>query len=169
MMTKRLVSLGTALLLTITMVACGGDDKDANDEDTDANVGGSAEVDLEAGLVGEFADECERLVPIFERVIGAIGLGMGGAGDTPQESAKFFEEISGTLPEEIRADFQIFAAAYSRWADAIADFDIDYTGGTMPDQSTMAEVERLGEAILTKVEVHLERVEAYMEGTCVDF
>jgi len=56
-------------------------------------------------------------------------------------AAAAFEEFAGKAPEEVRADFQVLAASFSKYAEILKD--VDLTSGQQPDAATVAKIQAI--------------------------
>jgi len=142
------------LVLAVALVAagCGGSDDEsaASDETTveetltetatDETTTEDASTDTDADF--NFADEdCRSLVAAFVAVGSAFSAAAGGS-DGLAEQAEAFAQFADDVPEEIRADVETLAAAYSQYVEVVQD------AGIQPGQIPTAEqAQQLSDAL----------------------
>jgi hypothetical protein len=101
------------------------------------------------------AGNCKELAEIGQKLSAAMTAN-GGKIDT-QQTAKFFEEFADKTPKEIRSDFQVIAAAYTKIAKALEG--VDLTSGKTPDPQAIAKLQKIAseidQASVTKAEAHI--------------
>jgi len=142
------------LVLAVALVAagCGGSDDEsaASDETTveetltetatDETTTEDASTDTDADF--NFADEdCRSLVAAFVAVGSAFSAAAGGS-DGLAEQAEAFAQFADDVPEEIRADVETLAAAYSQYVEVVQDAGIE--PGQIP---TAEQAQQLSDAL----------------------
>lgn len=163
MVTKRLGSFALAVLLGFTMVACGGGDDSTSNEETTTTAGSNDDNDFTA-----LRGDCAELTKAYAGAYASIGAGLGGAaGSELEDAAEYFENVADSLPKEIRADFELFAEAYAKFAEGMADLDIDLSNPAAMDPEQMAKLQELGESLEgPEIEEASANVEAYLDAKC---
>jgi hypothetical protein len=167
---RRVRALALAAVIGIGLAACGGGDDDpeaaegsttttAASEDTSTD----GEVDLE-----DFTGECAEFAEAFTEAGQAIGNAFSGTGDGDLEDvASYFSEVADRMPDEIQADFEVFAAAYTQFAQALAEADIDMSNPEAMDPEAMAALEDVTAAFdSAEVQEASENIQAYMTERC---
>lgn len=167
-MVKRLGSLALTAVLALGLVACGGDDKK-----DDGGLKAGADVDVDADLgdeLGSFTEECAELVQVYAGAYASIGSIMAGTPtDELEKAAKYFDDVADALPDDLKADFAVFAEAYNEFAKAVVEADIDFSDPGNIDPEKFAELSTLTEKIESaEVEAASERISAYLEAKCGD-
>ena len=171
----------TALLLLLS--ACGGDDggdtagRDISDVAGDDGDAGDvadesdrpSEDDLEAAedQIAAFTnEECGEIFAGFASAASAFG-GSGPDGQDLSDVSEYFSEIADRVPNEIEADFRLFAEAYAEFAEAAADAGIDFS---RPETMTPEALQQMGESAELfndpEVQEASENVSAFVEETC---
>lgn len=159
---RQMGSLGLAIVLGATLVACGSD---SNDEGLNAGVDAAVDGDLD---LSDFTGECAAFVGAFAGASAAIGSAFGGApSEDLEKAAEYFKQVTKDIPDEIRADFEVFANAYEAFANALVEANIDFTNPASMNSDSMAELERLANAFSApEVEEASANVEAYLTANC---
>ncbi|HSF62622.1 MAG TPA: hypothetical protein VLA69_13065 [Gaiellaceae bacterium] len=124
----RWLSVFVALVaLSVAAVGCGGSDESASGDTTvtDTTVTETTTdetttdetTDGTGDLSGVFADEdCLALVA----AAASFGQALAGVSGTPEQT-NAFEELADKVPDEIKADVQVLAEAYAKYAAEIRD------------------------------------------------
>jgi hypothetical protein len=165
------------LVLAVALVAagCGGSDDEsaASDETTieetltesttDETTTDGAGTDSDADF--NFADEdCRSLVAAFVGVGAAFSAAAGGSDDLA-EQAEAFAGYADDVPEEIRADVETLAAAYSQYVEVLQDAGIE--PGQIP---TAEQAQQLSDALesvgTADVSAASERLSAWTNENC---
>lgn len=109
------------------------------------------------------AGNCKELAQLGQKLSAAMTAN-GGKVDTEQ-TAKFFQEFADKTPHEIRGDFKVIAAAYTKIAEALKD--VDLTSGKAPDPAAIAKLQKISseidQASVTKAETHIS---AWVQANC---
>ena len=168
-MAKRLASVALTAVLAIAVAACGSDDKDDSGLKAGADVDAGTDAELGDEL-GAFTKECAELVQVYAGAYASVGSIMAGtATDELEEAAQYFEDVADALPDEIKADFALFAEAYNEFAKAVVEADIDFGDPTNIDPQQFAKLSTLTEKLESaEVEEASERISAYLEAKCGD-
>jgi len=161
--------------LALVAVGCGGSDDDAAASDettveetltettTDETTTEDAGTDTDADF--NFADEdCRSLVAAFVAVGSAFSAAAGGS-DELADQAEAFAQFADEVPEEIRADVETLAAAYSQYVEVVQD------AGIQPGQIPTAEqAQQLSDALesvgTADVSAASERLSAWTNENC---
>ena len=161
--------------LALVAVGCGGSDDDsaASDETTveetltetttDETTTEDAGTDTDADF--NFADEdCRSLVAAFVAVGSAFSAAAGGS-DELADQAEAFAAFADDVPEEIRADVETLAAAYTQYIEVVQD------AGIQPGQIPTAEqAQQLSDALesvgTADVCAASERLSAWTNENC---
>jgi hypothetical protein len=169
---RRTGALAIAAVLSLGLVACGGDDsgEDAS-SDTDATTTTAAtgsDTDTTELDLGDFSGECADFAQAFAGAGAAFGSAFSGQGnDDLGTVAEYFDSVADKVPEEIRDDFQVFADAYGEFAQALADADIDLSDPSKVDPEAMSQLQALGEAFSApEVQKASENIQAYVDSSC---
>lgn len=160
--------------LALVAVGCGGSDDDSaasgdttveetTTETTDETTTEDAGTDTDADF--NFADEdCQSLVAAFVAVGSAFASAAGGS-DELAEQAEAFSAFADDVPEEIRADVETLAAAYTQYIEVAQD------AGIQPGQIPTAEqAQQLADALesvgTADVSAASERLSAWTNENC---
>lgn len=167
---QRLGAVALATIFGLGMTACGDDGgEDASDqveETTTAKDSGSDSVD--PGNF-DFSGECADFVEAFGNAGAAVGSAFGGGGssDDLAQVADYFEEIASNVPEDIRGDFEVFAEAYSDFAQALADSGIDLSDASTANPEDLAALQAVMEAFSApEVQEASDNISAWVEESC---
>jgi hypothetical protein len=164
---RGLTVILAALTLAVVGAGCGGGDDEsaASDETTveetltetttDETTTEDAGTDTDADF--NFADEdCRSLVAAFVAVGSAFSAAAGGS-DELAEQAEAFAQFADDVPEEIRADVETLAAAYSQYVEVVQDAGIQ--PGQIPTadqaQQLQAALESVGTADVSAASTRL--------------
>jgi hypothetical protein len=168
------------LVLALALVAAGcggGDDDSAASDDTTVEETTTTETttdetttedgettDTDADF--DFADEdCRSLVAAFLGVSQAFAAAAGGSDAELQEQAEAFAQYADDVPDEISADVETLAAAYTQYIEVLQD------AGLQPGQIPTAEqAQELTEALesvgTANVTAASERLSAWTTENC---
>jgi hypothetical protein len=158
------------LVLALALVAagCGGDDDDSSasgdttvEETTTTDTSEDTTTDDGSGATGDFdfADEdCQALLGVGATIAAAFS----GTGDANTDE---LEELASKVPDEIKADVETLAQAFSAYAQKLQDVGIE--AGATP---TAAQVQELQTAIASLDQDELtaasQRIEAWAQQNC---
>ena len=143
------------------LAACGGDDDPSTEETTTTAPSGEGSTD---DPTLDFGGECEEFSQAFVDASQAVGNALSGGSDDIEEVASYFEEVTENLPEEIQDDFGVFAEAYTEFARAMADSDIDPQAA---DPEALAELQEImSEFSSAEVQEASSNIQAYITENC---
>jgi hypothetical protein len=98
---------------------------------------------------------CKQLAELGQKLSEAMGA--SGAKANTEKTAEFLREFADQTPKEIRADFQLIAATYTKIAKALEG--VDTTSGKALDPQALAKLQKIASEIdqpaLTKAETHI--------------
>jgi hypothetical protein len=171
---RWLVIVVAVLGLALVGAGCGGDDEAAGDtetviteptdtdgtttdETTDETTTDETDDDDFSGLASE---DCVELATA------SAGLGQAfAAPGSDLESSESFQELADRVPDEIRDDYQVLAAAYSTYVEAIGDLDLDL--GETPSAETLQALQQaLASIDQQAVAEASESIAAWAEENC---
>jgi|GEM_PF-3840532 hypothetical protein len=172
---RRALGLTAAIVLGLSLTACGGDDSDddaaptteeastdggtTSDDDGD----GMADVDEVPGLTGE----CEELVAAYIEASSGLGSVMSGGDTDFSEIAAYFSEVADNLPDEISDDFEVFGQAYAEFGQALEDAGIDLSDMSEADPEAMQALMPALEAFDDPaVQEASENISDWMDANC---
>ncbi|MFO7571902.1 MAG: hypothetical protein R6W48_04785 [Gaiellaceae bacterium] len=162
------LALLVSALLLVGAGCGGGDDEASGDADTiltetttdDSTTDTSGTDDDVPDFV---SGDCQELVAAYVAIGQAFGSTSGGS--DIDEQAEIFQRFADRVPEEIRADMQTLASAYSQYADVLADAGLE--PGEIPSaaqaQQLQDALQSVGSADVTAAG---ERVSAWTEENC---
>lgn len=168
---QRVGALAVAAIFAVGLTAC-GDDGDGGDEAADvgettttADDSSSDDTDL---TDFDFTGECAAFVEAFGAAGASIGSAFsGGSGDDLEEVASYFEEVADDVPEDIRADFEVFAEAYADFARALAESGVDFSDPQGADPEALAALQEVSEAFSApEVQEASDNINAWVEANC---
>ena len=155
------------------LAACGGSaTPDAEDPgDTDEQTTTTAvsvedddetETSTSAGLP---SNECVSLGMALSQ---AAGLGSIAQGGDPADAADSLTALAGAAPAEIADDFEVMAAAFTEFAQSLADAGVDFSDpSTLSSPEGQAALIAAGEAFSAPgVEEASENMSDYLEEVC---
>jgi hypothetical protein len=181
---RRIIGLGMAALLVLTISACGSDDDtgsgdttvpaasddggtttDGGDDDGSTDDGstddGSTDGAAALGLVDE---DCQFLLA-SAFLSPLAGLASGAESDAYEENAERLEELAGQAPEEVQDAMATVSAAWAEMTEALEDVDLsDVESLTDPD--VQAAFEELGEGFDEEYEQASQTVSDYASENC---
>jgi hypothetical protein len=175
---RRAIILLVAAVFVVAIAGCGGDDEAASDTDTTALTETTTDEtatdetateettteETDTGDLGDFASgECLELAQAGQ-ALGAA-LGATGTGDDLSAQSEAFQDFVDKAPEEIRADVQILADAFAKYADALGDIDIE-PGETPSQEQALKLAQALGSLDQAEVTAASERVTAWTTENC---
>jgi hypothetical protein len=165
--------LVVALALVATGCGGGDDESSASDEttveetltDTTTDETTTEDTGTDTDADFNFADEdCRSLVAAFVAVGSAFSSAAGGSGDL-SDQAEAFAQFADDVPEEIRADVETLANAYSQYAEVIQDAGIQ--PGEVPTAEQAQELQAALESVGTAdVSAASERLSAWTNENC---
>lgn len=178
MRTTRTRTLLVALLAALALVAgaCGDDD------DTSAELGGSADADagnggadvdadVNAGVDASefFGGSCQAALAGFAAITSEFVQASAGAfgGEIPDGAATQDElqALADAAPDEIQGAFQVIAEAYGAYFSAIAEVDIE--PGEIPTEDQTEQLQAAAEAIDEEaLETAQEDIAQWFEDNC---
>jgi hypothetical protein len=157
-----LVVLVSALLLV--GAGCGGDDEVADEPDvtiTETIDETTTETLDTSGLEGLASADCLQLITIGA----AISQAFTGAGGGDDETSRLFEDLVAKAPDEIKDDLQTVAGAYSEYADALADLDLQE--GQVPSAEDLQKIQAaVGSIDQAEVQAAAQRLSDWAETNC---
>ena len=169
---RRTSALALTMVLALGVTACGGgDDEDSADTTTTEEETTTTEGSGDDGGgtdLGAFSGECEEFYEAFANAGTAVGEAFSGGGEGDlEEVAAYFAEVADDMPDEIADDFEIFAAAYGEFAQALADSGIDLENMQEADPEAMAALQPALEAFSSaEVQEASNNIQAYVEANC---
>ena len=124
---------------------------------------GETETDTDA--TPSFASgDCRKLVDAATELSQSFGAAGSGTADL-QESQQLFQDFVDRAPEEIRADLQVLADAFSKYADALGAVDLQ--AGETPDAQTLQKLQNAIAAIdEAKVQAASTRLDRWAKENC---
>lgn len=171
----RLLTIALVLALAAVGAGCGGSDDESSGDTTETTTeetftfdttedtetdGTETDTDDTDGLA---TGECRELVDASSQLSQALGAA-GASGDLG-DSSEFFDEFADRAPDEIRDDFQILAEAYSEYADALGDVDLQ-SGETPSAEDLQALQEALSSIDQAEVTAASQRISEWATANC---
>jgi ABC-type glycerol-3-phosphate transport system substrate-binding protein len=171
----RWLTIAVALTaLVLVSAGCGGDDEAASDtttltdtttDETTTDETTTGDTTTDSDDLGSLASgECAELIEAGTKLSEAFGAAGSADGDFDDVS-RFFDEFADSVPEEIRADFQVLADAWEVYADVLPDVQVE--PGQTPDPEALA---RLQEALASvdqqEVSAASQRISAWASTNC---
>jgi hypothetical protein len=173
----RLVTIAVVLVFALVGAGCGGDDETSGNTDTvvtdtttdetttdeTTTEDTTEETETEAGG-GLASGDCEELIEASAAFSQALATSGGNAGDLDDVSG-VFDELAESAPEEIRADFQVLAEAYTAYADVLADVEVE--PGEVPDAEALAALQQAIASIdQAEVSAASQRITTWSSENC---
>ena len=138
MIRRRLLTAGLVAASLLSVAACSDDDNGLTIPQTTNPAGGNVTLpsgggDLPVTIpnVPGVNDECLALI----NAISAAGMAAAGQGDMAQAAA-YMQGLVDAVPDELKADAQIFADAYAGWLAVLAQYNNDFTQAMRPRRPT---------------------------------
>ena len=183
---RRVMILLVVGVLAIAAAGCGGSDESSGTDtttaaetttedttteatetetDTDTATETDTETDTDASGSGSFASgDCVDLVKSSQELTQALSSLGSGSGDL-KDSARLFQEFVDKAPGEIKADLQIMADAFIKYADVLGD--VDLKSGETPSAADLAKLQEAAQSIDTaKVTAASQRLSAWAQKNC---
>jgi hypothetical protein len=159
---RLVAALALVLAVALAGTACGGgNDEASGDMDTVVVTEPTTDDGDTTGLEGIASEDCLELIGIGAALSQAFTGAAGGAGNTDE----LLERLAARAPDEIRADLETLAGAYSRYAEVWEDVDLE--PGQVPSgedlqriQAAIASIDQPG------LQEASERVSAWAEENC---
>jgi len=167
--------------LALVAAGCGGSDDEsaasdettveettASTEDTTTDETSTEETSTETsgtdtGAFNFASEDCQSLVKAYVGLSAAIAAASSGQ-DVTAEIEKF-SQYEDEVPEEIRADVQTIAAAYSTFLAKLKD--IGYTPGSAPTAEQIQKLQGASESVATpEVQAAGERMNTWTTENC---
>ena len=180
---NRWTVTGAMLLAALALVGtgCGGSDEAATDEtaatettmtetleeptETDATTAIEETETTTSANLDNLSEKCKELVALADEFGKAFGAAGAAGGENLAGTSEAFEEFADRVPEEIRDDFRVLAAAFTEYADALQDLDL--SAGATPDAETIAKLQQLIQGIdQTEVQAASNRISAWSTENC---
>jgi hypothetical protein len=161
---KRLACVAT--IGAFALVSCGGSDESTGGnagtngdgtqtESTDGN-SGTLDPNDTIGNVPGLSEECTDFYNKYIAAMGAIGTG------TANGVSNMFTAMKDILPDELKADADIVAAAWVKYEAVLAKYDNDMTKA-LADPDAMAALEAIGD---DEVNEASNAIGDYFSDTC---
>lgn len=173
----RWTAIACALLaLVLVSGGCGGGDDDSasdtttqtdtttDEETTDTTNDDTTTDETTTDDSGSFASgECADLVEAGSKLSEAFG--SGTSSENFDDVSAFYDEVVSNAPEEIRADMQVLADAWSEYAVVLGDLDLK--AGETPDPEALAKLQQaLASIDQQEVSAAAERISAWTTANC---
>lgn len=100
--------------------------------------------DAVAGAAGLSAG-CKKVANLSIQFSNAIAQASSGSNQDLQTTAKAFENFANQVPEEIRQQFKVIAAAFAKYVQVIKDLDL--TPGKTPAADDIAKLTQASQAL----------------------
>ncbi len=166
---KRIRRLACVVTIgAFALASCGGSDETSggNGDGTEAEStdGGSGATDPAGtidpnGTIGNIPGISEECTEFYNKYIAAMGsIGSGSENGV----SDMFSNMKDVLPEELKDDAEIVAAAWVKYEAVLSKYDNDMTKA-MADPEAMAALESLGE---DKVNEASNAIGDYFSDTC---
>jgi hypothetical protein len=138
---------------------------EATTTDTDTTTGTDTTTDTDTDASPSFASgECRELVDAAADLSQSLG-GTGTDTANLQDSQQVFQEFVDRAPDEIRADLQVLADAFAKYADALEG--VDLKAGEAPDAATLQKLQAAVASIdQAEVQAASERVDTWARENC---
>jgi hypothetical protein len=181
---RRVMILLVVGVLAIAAAGCGGSDETSGTDTTAATETTTEETtttqatdteatdtetatDTDTGATGSgnFASgDCLKLVQSSQELTQALSAAGNGTGDL-KDAAKLFQEFVDKAPDDIKADLQVLADAYSTYAAALGDVNLQ--AGETPSAETLAKLQKAASSIDTpKVTAASKRLGTWASEHC---
>ena len=164
MIRRRLLTAGLVAASLLSVAACSDDDNGLTIPQTTNPAGGDITLpsgggDLPVTIpnVPGVPAECMEII----NAMSAAGMAAAGQGDMAQAAA-YMQGLVAAVPDELKADAQIFADAYAGWLTVLAQYNNDFTQA-MTDPAAQQAMMALS---TPEVEAASQRLGDYMEATC---
>ncbi len=168
---QRVGAVAVATIFGLGLSACGddgGDEATDDVEETTTTAGDSGTDSVDLGDF-DFTGECADFMTAFGSAGAAVGSAFTGAdgSDDLEQVAEYFDEIASKVPDDIQGDFEVFAQAYSDFAQALADSGIDMSDPSSADPEDLAALQAVMEAFSApEVEEASANISAWVEENC---
>jgi len=164
--------------LALVVAGCGGgDDEAASDtttltdttlddtttDETTTDDTSTVETTTDDDSGGSASGECRDLVEAGSQLGQAFG--SGGATPDRDDVSELYEQVVDNAPEEIRADIQVLADAWAKYADVLDDVQVE--PGQTPDPEDVAKLQQaLASIDQQEVAAASERINAWTTENC---
>ena len=123
---------------------------DTSTEDTDADT--DTESTSTTGTISDdmadaagLSEGCKKVANLSIEFSNAIAQASSGSSDDLETTAKAFENFANQVPEEIRDDFKVIAAAFAKYVQVIKNLDL--TPGQTPDAGDIAKLTKAAQEL----------------------
>lgn len=170
---RRIAALLIAALALVA-AGCGGSSKDEASSDTETTVA-TTMTDTESQATTESSTEsstettghvalggkCAELAQLGAKLSQSMA---GQSGDLEQAS-KFFDELAGQVPDEIKGDYEVIAENFKKIAEALKGVDLQ--SGQTPSADQAAKLQQaLASIDNAKVQKATQHIEAWAKANC---
>jgi hypothetical protein len=117
--------------------------------------------DTGAAAAAALGGKCADLVQIGQKFSQA----MSGQDADYQTATKYFDELAGQVPDEIKPDFQVLAKNFQKLADALKGVDLQ--SGKTPSPAALAKLQELAASMdSAEVQQASAHIEAWAKANC---
>lgn len=175
----RVVILLVIGVLAIAAAGCGGGDEASGDTDTvtatdtatdettttDETVTDTDTTETDTDTSGGFASgDCAELAESSNK-LGEILAASGPEGGDVQAASEAFQNFVDEAPEEIRADVQVLANVYAKYAEVFQDVDIQ-AGETPSTEDALKLSQALSSIDQEEVAAASQRIATWAQENC---
>jgi hypothetical protein len=176
---RWLTILLALVVLVFAAAGCGGGDDEAGgdtdtvtitdttdtDETTDDTTTDETTDETDTDISGlDFAsEECQDLISASAALSQAFGA--AATGSDLSDEAEAFEDFADDVPEEIRDDVQVLAAAYAQYAEVLQDVDLG-AGETPSAQQALELSQALASIDQADVAAASQRLSTWAQENC---
>ena len=149
--------------LALVVAGCGGGDDEAASDTTTLTDTTLDDTTTDEDSGGSASGECRDLVEAGSQLSQAFG--SGGATPDRDDVSELYEQVVDNAPEEIRADIQVLADAWAKYADVLDDVQVE--PGQTPDPEDAAKLQQaLASIDQQEVAAASERINAWTTENC---
>jgi ABC-type Fe3+-hydroxamate transport system substrate-binding protein len=173
---RRIAALLIAALALVA-AGCGGSSSSESSSDTTTEAVATETVastatsttedsmatEADTGTSGQVAlgGKCADLVQIGQKFSEA----MSGQDANFQDASKYFDELAGQVPDEIKPDFQVLAKNFQKLAEALKGVDLQ--SGQTPSPEALAKLQQLASSMdSAEVRQATAHIEAWAKTNC---
>ena len=177
----RLLTIAVVLVLAIAGASCGGDDESSGDtddvtietttetttdettEETTTDETTTAETDDGDSGAAFASGECQELISASSALGQAFS--SAGSGTDFDDAGESFADAVDDAPEEIRADLEIIADAYSEYLDVLRDAGLE-AGETPSTEQALELSQALASIDFAEYSAAVQRFSAWATANC---
>jgi len=173
---RRIAALLIAALALVA-AGCGGSSNDEASSDTESVVATTmtdtaatdtesateTDTDTDTDMSGQavLGGKCAELAQLGAK----LSQSMAGQGSDLEDASKFFDELAGQVPDEIKGDYEVIAKNFKKIAEALKGVDLQSGQTPSPEQAAKLQ-QALTSINNNEVQQATQHIEAWAKANC---